>query len=490
MLLARMPAACHHIFNLLNIFARPRWLAIIFLLCAVPTGLGCALLTPLGVPPDELAHIARAEGLRLGQITNPPSPINVPGVLVNSGIFDIILAMELEPYAARGNVPPAILVQTGAVRWGSQNWFCTTQMTMYFPVFYLPAALGLAGGKLAGLSPLFAIYLARVCMLLSFMAMGGAALCLARFGAPLLFVILTLPTSITLGASCSQDGQLIAACALAVALLTRTAPTRTARVAGGAAWWGALALLTAIALAKFSYVALLLFCLAPLHAPGLARRAGLVLLAAVAPLLWLLHIHAMGFAPWPFAAYHPGPLWPGDRSIWLHDARPSNNLQVLLAHPAEIIRLPFRSLAAQWGGMWRKILACVSVDVVLMRPWEYPWLALSLIAAALAAPPGARHWRAWDALLAWLILLSSFMAIELSLYLTFSQAGVNLVSGVQGRYFLLLLPFCALPLSGVLARVKPCPPPGLLCLPAVMMAVLNSYVLPSFLYHFFRMAGP
>jgi len=355
-------------------------------------------------------------------------------------------------------------------------------MMLYFPIFYVPATIGLKVGKAVGLSPFSAIYLARVAMLLSYLAMGVTALRLARFGAPLLFAVLTLPTAICLGASCNQDGQLIATCALAVALLTR------ARPAPNPAWWGALALLTAVALAKFSYVLLLLCCLAPLRGTGLVRRAGLVALAAVAPGLWLLHIHNIGFAPWVFPAYHPGPLWPGDKSVWLNDARPAYNMQVLKAHPAQILWLPFHALAAQWGGTWRRILACVSADVVLLRPWEYPCLAAALGLAALAAPAatGAMWW-AGDSGLVLLALVGSFMGLELSLYLTYTFAGATIINGVQGRYYLLLLPFCALLLPWMLTglpsqRLSP----GLLSLPALMMAAANAVVLPIFLFHLFR----
>jgi hypothetical protein len=309
-----------------------------------------------------MAHLARADGLRLGQITTPSTPGAMPWVYIDSGMSALVAGMDamiFAGYDVNGNVPPSLMAQTSAIAWSGRKVFCPVQTVVYFPVFYAPAALGLWAGKAVGLAPLPAAYLARVLMLFSYLAMGTAALCLARLGAALLFVTLTLPTSIFLGASCSQDGQMIAACVLAAALLTRLRPT---------AWRAALAVLTAVVLAKISYAPLMLFCLAPLRARGLVGRAGAVALAALAPALWLLHLHNMGFAPWPWPAYHPGPLWPGDRTIWLHDARPADNIKVLLAHPAQILLLPLHSLAASWAFTWRRILACVSIDFVILRP--------------------------------------------------------------------------------------------------------------------------
>ena len=83
------------------------------------------------------------------------------------------------------------------------------------------------------------------------------------------------------------------------------------------------------------------------------------------------------------------------------------------------------------------------------------------------------------------------MSVELSLYLTYTPAGEALISGVQGRYFLLLLPFLIFPLSWVTAAL---PwrrwPAALFCLPAMALAAVNIAALPLFLYQLFRIAGP
>jgi hypothetical protein len=70
--------------------------------------------------------------------------------------------------------------------------------------------------------------------------------------------------------------------------------------------------------------------------------------------------------------------------------------------------------------------------------------------------------------------------------------GRDSIEGVQARYFLPLLPFLIfiLPwLGGLVARL-PRLSPGWFCLPAVAMAVVNSYALPAYIYHLFRMPGP
>jgi hypothetical protein len=58
---------------------------------------------------------------------------------------------------------------------------------------------------------------------------------------------------------------------------------------------------------------------------------------------------------------------------------------------------------------------------------------------------------------------------------------------VQSRYFLPFLPFFVLLLAGPggVPRIAP----GWFCLPAVIMATVNAYALPDFVFHLYRAAG-
>jgi hypothetical protein len=236
-------------------------------------------------------------------------------------------------------------------------------MVQYFPTFYIPAALGLLIGEKLKLSPLHTVFLARITMLLSFLAMGATALALTRFGGALLFATLTLPTTINLAASVNQDGQFIAASVLA-------------------------------ACAKTPYAPMLLLCLPALFGPGFSRRASVVLLASMLPATWLFYMLRTSFSPWPRPPYHPGPLWPGSRDIWLNSVAPHYNISVLLAHPAQILLLPLTSFWATWPATWPDILAVLGWQWIPISAWEYVGLAVALAAAALGTMArGAASWR-------------------------------------------------------------------------------------------------
>jgi hypothetical protein len=459
--------------------ARPGVLAAWFLLCALPAGLACVLFTPISQFADEDAHIVRAEGLRYGEVFGSKPPPGFPPVVMNAGAVANIGVLEIlvspEPVALWPARPAqvAALRKAAGIQWiGLSYW--PTQMVTYLPVFYAPAVAGLFVAETAGLTPLRALFAGRVMMLAVFLALGAAGLALARSGGALLFAVLVLPTTVNLAASYNQDALLTATCVLAVALLSRG--TR-------GAWWGAVAALSLVVCVKAPYAPLLLFCLCPVAGPGLWRRAGGVALGCVPPALWLLHMHGFGYMVYQHAPYHPGPLWPGGRDIWLHDVRPGYNLRVLMAHPAQVFILPVASLLWLWGATWRLLLGMVGCDHTLLPGWEYPCLVLALAAAMLGAAGRRPGWA--DAGLGLLALFATFIAVELSLYITYDTAGMTKIIGVEGRYFLLFLPFFGLLLGGGQRRGA-----GWFCLPSVALACVNIYALPDFVFHLFRAAGP
>ena len=494
--------------RLIQILGRPKVLAVWFLLCALPTGLGCALLAPVGMFPDEFAHCARADGLRHGEIYGTKPPPNFPdfmideGVMIDNGTFAVLFNREFIDAFPDKPVHEDDRRAAEAIPWFPGMAYFPRQMVEYFPVMYVPGALGLLAGETFGLTPLHTFYLGRIFMLLAYLLLSAAAIRLARFGNILLFAVLTLPTAINLASSYSQDGLITACCALAAALLTRCRPGLSP------SWYAALALLSAVVLAKTPYGALLLLCLPPLLAPKFWLRSGLVLLACVPPALWLLHtVHSGLFIPYQRPPYHPGALWPGPRDILLHDVLPRYNVGVLLARPWQILLLPISSFALYWPITWPRLLGMVSCDTVLIWGWEYPCLIVALGAAALGTlgrQPGS--WRGADAGFAALALFAAFIGMEISMYITFTQAGRTWIEGVQARYFLPLLPFFIFILPGagsLLARLPasllarqtggarmPCIAPGWFALPAMAMAAVNSYALPAYIFHLFRMWGP
>jgi uncharacterized membrane protein len=466
---------------------RGNWLPVIFLLCALPTGVGMVLLTPIGEVPDEPQHISRADGLLSGQIMGAYwHGSATAGVMMNSALF-VATIMEIDTVMGKPK-PEAALRQAEAVRWSDKRYgaakiFCPTQMVRYFPAFYVPGSLGILAGRVLGISPLDSLFFGRFFMLVSFLAMGAAALHLARFGRVLLFTVLTLPLALDLAGSFNQDGPMIGAAVLAAALLTRPRPGPNRE------WVLALLLITLIACAKAPYGWLLFACLPPLSAAGFRERLTWVVSAAGLPLAWLWAVRRMSDWPWPRPAYHPGPLWPGSRTGWLSTTSARSNLEVLLAHPAQIIWLPAHSLAIHFTSIWHGMIGALSWELVPLPSWQHAGWLLALAAALLGllTDPAAPEKRAlgFNALL----LLATVLSIVLSAYITFTNVGYDSIDGISGRYFLPVLPFLLLALPRLRSRLAAVAAP-VFCLPAIIMAALDIYALPAQIYHVFQMPGP
>ena len=244
-------------------------LALLLMVFVVPTGLFLAVFVPPGQIPDEPAHVARIESLLHGEITGHRRPgldaaghrITLSGVVINEAPFTVShLFGDLAPGR---KMSAAVQQRLDSVPWASHTSFVFAPNTaVYFPVFYLPAAVGMGLGRLHGLTPYGAIVAARVANLLAYVVVSAFALALARRGWRLMFAALSLPMTIWLAASCNEDGLLIASTCLAAALLTRAAAPR------GAAYWAAAALLACVIAVKPAYLPA-----GRIHAVAL-RRAG------------------------------------------------------------------------------------------------------------------------------------------------------------------------------------------------------------------------
>jgi len=88
-------------------------------------------------------------------------------------------------------------------------------------------------------------------------------------------------------------------------------------------------------------------------------------------------------------------------------------------------------------------------------------------------------------------LFAAYAVIALSMYLIVNPAGADVIHAIQGRYLLPLFPFLLF-LPGCLPR-----PPGaarlpacLFVLPAVAMAIVNLYAVPSLVAHLYALPGP
>jgi hypothetical protein len=471
-----------------------RWLLPIFLVLAVPGCLLFGLLVPPGHVADEPHHLLRAASLLDGQLIGHRAPL-----LDAAGRSHIVVGVSVDPalFAASTFLPsqqrrlaPGQLDAARAIGWtGRREFFPLYTIATYLPVFYLPAAAGLGVAEAMGASPYNAIMGGRLAQALAYLALGAAALLLARQGRALIAAGLLLPMSLSMAPSFNQDALIIAGSLLAAALLTRGT---------GAARGGAALLLALVIAVKPPYAPLAVALLLPLPgfgawraaAPRLLGRLGLAVLVCLPALLWVALVMRDTATPIPRPAYAAGPLWPGPWPAEFAATDPAAQLRVLLAQPLRLLTLPLDMFAAD-RGMQGVVIAAGMVGLlgwqdVLLPLWVYPLWALALLGAAAvpghgAAAPGrgaaGAPWLAW-ALLG-LAALAAVWGICLSQYLSWTNVGYARIEGPQGRY---LIPLLALLVVAppVLPRLAPGWRPALAWLP-LLAALLALLALPGHL---------
>lgn len=453
--------------------------AAVLLLALVSAGLG-ALLVPPGEVPDEPAHISRADSVVHGQVIGRRGPdrewlgtvLPDVGVVMNPGLHWSLPSFPAGLTPQERGLTRAAIAELQVRPWARRPSYTSAVNTApYPPVLYLPAAAGLRLAQVSGLAPWDAMRLARLCNALAYALAGAAALLLARRAHALLAAVLLLPMSLYLAGSVNQDGPLIAAATLAAALLTRGAPW--------SAPWGAAALLAVVIAAKPVYLPLAgLLLLAP---AGWRSRAGAAALAGLPGVAWFLAARRVASAPFVVSAPYPsGPLWPGPATSFVV-TDPALQAQTLLHQPLLLLRLPLEAIIVHSPGRLREIIGVLGkLDLVLPKPLYQLWgvaIAVAVLAALLGPREATGHGPRWGWIWAAACLVACVFAVYLSQYLTWTPVGANGIVGVQGRYFIPLLPFLAVALPQVRARWGGMAG-ALACVPVLAAAALGAVLVP------------
>ncbi len=453
-----------------------------FVLCAFPTGLMMALITPPGQSPDEPAHMARALGLLHGAVLGVRKPFIDPytgkqrwhtGVKVNIGLFQASVGPVTE-IANRPVVTSQDFLASRARPADPQRVYVNLPNTAtYFPGAYLPATLGVAVGLLAYAPPYACFLLGRLFMLAAYIAVGVACLWMAAFGEGFLLGILLLPMTLFLGSTYNQDGLLIAMSCLACAALTRGSTGY--RIFG-------LATFVLVLGSKPPYALMIGVFLLPLFGAGFWRRMCEVAIASVPVVLWVMFISAFVVVPFGIMAYHPGPLFVGDRSITLHHADAGKNLHILLARPTRFFTLPWQYVTSDWWlALWMMVGVLGPLQLVLPYHYYFLWessLVFSLLGAFFThrAQTTPRVHALVNFFFVTGVIIITLWLILIMLYLDWTDVGKNLIDGFQGRYISPLLPFLLFALPAVRWRFKV--PPLLPALPVIALGLYDMGYLP------------
>jgi uncharacterized membrane protein len=403
-----------------------------FALISLAFGLAMLILNPPLRAPDEGGHFARAYQMAEGILSGEPVagtyvvPMR-PDVGADFEHWNAVRAERdkrdspaaviagLQTLPVAGDLVPTPLVQTQAI---------------VFPGAYWPQAIGIRLGLLFHESFLALMYTGRAANLVICTALTMLAIRFMPCGKWCLVVPALLPMAVFERASLSTDGITMAGAALALAALLRLAVERDApRLPMALAAGLGLLLLAA---AKAAYLCVFLLWLPVLRRDRAAwiYGAAIALPAAILTLYWG---HFLGTHQFHEAGMGPGILDPGAKAALAH------------AHPGLVLLKIVRTFLTHAPGLAAGMIGAFGYVDVYMPALFYPLALLWLLAVAGTAPPCFD--KPVAGVLALVFLMQLFL-VAFGIFMIWSDPASPIVLGIQGRYFLPLLPCLLLGAAG------------------------------------------
>jgi hypothetical protein len=461
------------------------WLLAAFLLCALPLGMICAVLTPPGRAPDEPTHVARAAGLLHGavfavrkEVTNKKTGRRVlsAGVKVNRGLYRAGFGITTPIDGRTVVTAPDFVAQRAKPTMNQMVSAGIPNTAQYFPAPYVPAALAMGAARAVGAPTSLGFLAARLAMLAAYLALGAASLWVAGWGEALLLSVLILPMTVFLAGSINSDGVLIALACLGVACLTRAGARF--RVTGLVC----LALLLGSKVTDFPILALAVLPLAP---AGWWRRVRDAAFAAAPVALWWGLVIAFVSVQFYMPQYRPGPLYLGDPAAARYGTDPAGNFHILL-HPAtRLLSLPAVTL---WDGGRETLREMIGVlgGLQIMFPVGFyiAWgVALAIAAGGVALGRRAGGPALRECLFVLALMAAIYWLTQITEYIDWSPAGTDRVQGMQGRYLLPVLPMLLFAIPRLRRGANL--PRWLPALPAILLGIVDLAYVPVKLVNFF-----
>ena len=406
--------------------ATARWLAAAFALYGLLATAFLAINMPPFQNPDEPAHFLRAAQVADGRLigtrysvtradgssqTTAGGPVD-PAVLTAAAPF---VAMMSHPNAraTRANWEPR-------VDWsGTRSMASFPNTAIYPPLFYAPAAVGVLVGQAARMSVVQTLMVSRLLTGVAAVAIGVVAIACAGGAAAWIFAVLTLPMTLSLIASSSQDALLLACSALAGALLMRILRGPGGR--NGPALAALVVTLALVATARPTYGALAVMPLA-LAKVRLRWRilAAAVIVACVAS--WSSIAAALALADTGEVA----------------GANPAAQMAHIRDAPLLMADVVRQTLAHNWRNYVVEFVGQLGwLDTALPQAYHAAarvMLAVAAMATMLRSGPMRTSVGSRLTIAAGLLLAAT--GLFAAAYLTWSLPGNAVVEGVQGRYLL------------------------------------------------------
>jgi len=272
-------------------------------------------------------------------------------------------------------------------------------------------------------------------------------------------LIAMLPVSLYNRSVLSADGAALSSALVITALCLRAARKSAARPIWERSLW-----MTFCALSKQPQIVFVLLELMTCRLRDLRQRWRSVLIVILPCLvlspLWVLAVSAeVGAWRLQMDRYHPpeefNPLW---------------KLSYMWEHPLHF-PLAVWTTFTDWGDrLWPELIGILGWQDILLRPWTYVALTALLLLSPLQKLQLDSAARARVAVMTGLAVLSYFVLVYLIFFLTYTPIASLYVLGVQGRYFVIILPVAAIFMASLINFELPRGVPALIGITGSMIS--------------------
>jgi uncharacterized membrane protein len=378
--------------------------------------------------PDEHAHIKRAYLMNKGVIVLDRPEGESSGGYVDSGLLKFMESYEV----VKGKLSAEEVSAAGLIKWSGREVFSTAPGTgFYFPVIYFPQALALGVGKWLDFTVDHSYRLARVFALIAIVLILYAAFRLYPPN-PLVLALIAIPMTLFQMSSASLDGVSTALAIFSISAFLNIAKNR-AYSSVGIQYAFALAI-ALLASSRIHALPLLILLLSIFFYTGKKRSLFLFITVGLFVFGWTLFSIKS-------TVYLDGPIRESTSDIVIY----------YLLNPIQFLQVIWQTFLddALREFYWKSFLGILGWLDAPFQDWYYKAFALILSIVALLTI-SFRHIRSeWpQTLLLLLVSIISILFIFFALLVTWSPHPAQIISGVQGRYFLIPSIFLAYGIAG------------------------------------------
>lgn len=400
-----------------------------FVFWAIIIGVFYALVMPIGFAPDEANHFRRAYEISMGHLVSDKTKDGVGGRKLPSSINDVFsFKVTKSKYKDVSN----IVKKSNNNKKKDFQTFANT--SLYSAICYLPQTIGILIGRLLHLPMLFIVYLARLFNLAIWIAIIYFAIKRIPISKYTLMLIAFAPISMQAAASCQADAVTNAVAFALIAITLSKIKTKTKITKKEGIIISFLAILMSMCKIVYIPICLLLF-LIPKECFNNNKdkfmKIGLLALFVV-----LINIIWLAISSTYLVEFQSG-------------VNSSEQVKLILTHPIYYANVLFSTYNQNFLYYYMTSLGQYLgyFHIQLSDLYIFFYSIFIMYTFICENSKNKLILDKKSKLLIIFIIVVCILLISTSLYVQWTAVGANLISGIQGRYFIPLIPMALLLLN-------------------------------------------